>query len=170
MDILSQIVLSATSFYHSTFFFVVRFFLGIYVAVLFVDLVLIIFLKGFGSDLRVIVKGMDMPVSSKNVMLKKWNKIKSRLQGENVSQYKVAILEADLFVDKVLSDMGYKGKNLSERMEKINPIQLHNYEELKNVHQIRNRIIHEADFSLNKKQAEEAVGIYEALLKNLELL
>lgn len=111
-----------------------------------------------------------LAATSQSAMRKKWTKIKKRLESGNVSQYKVAILEADVMIDKVLSDMSYPGKNLTERLEKINPAQLPNYEELKNAHQIRNRVIHEAGFSVDRKEAEEIVAVYENLLKNLELL
>lgn len=159
-----------SGFYHSSFFAVIKFLLGIYAAVLFVDLALILVLKGLGSDIRKMIKGIDMPALPKNVMQRKWRKIKKRLESGNASQYKAAILEADIMTDKVLSDMGYKGKNLTERLEKIKPEQLPNYEELKEAHQIRNQIVHEADFSVDKKKAEEILKVYEDLLNSFELL
>ncbi len=170
MDLLSQIGLTIASFYHSSFFAVIKFLLGIYVAVLFVDIALIVILRGVGYDIRIMLKGMDMPAVSKSKMQKKWAKIKERLESDNVSQYKVAILEADIVIDKILSDMRYPGENLTERLEKIKPAQLPGYEDLKSAHNIRNRIIHEADFSVDKKRAEEIIEIYENLLKNFELL
>jgi len=171
MDIfLTNLIEFFSRFYHSAFFSVVKFLLGIYAAVLFVDIILIVILRGVGYDVRVMLKGMDMPAVSKSKMQKKWAKIKERLESENPSQYKVAILEADIVIDKVLSDMRYPGKNLTERLEKIKPAQLPGYEDLKNAHEIRNRIIHEAGFSVDKKRAEEIVAVYKKLLKDFELL
>lgn len=144
--------------------------MGIYVTVLIVDIILLLILKGLGADIRKSIKGMKMPAISKGRMQKKWSKIKEKLASGNVSQYKVAILEADVVIDKVLSDMGFGGKNVSERLEKIKPVQLYNYEEIKRAHLVRNRIIHEADFEVDKKQAEEILDIFESLLKHLELL
>lgn len=157
------------NFYGSAFFSAVKFFLGIYIAILIVDIILILIFKGLGADIRKAIKGMKMPAIPKGRMQKKWAKIKDKLASGNVSQYKVAILEADVVIDKVLSDMGFGGKNVSERLEKIKPIQLYNYEEIKKAHLVRNRIIHEADFEIDKKQAEEVLEIFESLLKHLEL-
>lgn len=171
MDIFfSSLMNFFSSLYHSAFFVAIKFFLGIYVAVLVADIILILVLKGLGADIRQAIKGMKMPVVTKSKMQRRWMKIKSRLESDNVSQYKVAILEADSVIDKVLSDMGYAGKNMSERLEKLKPAQIPDYEGIKNAHQIRNRIIHEVDFSVGKKQAEETIEIYESLLRNLELL
>jgi len=170
MDLLSQIQLSAISFYQSPSFLVIKFLLGIYVSVLFVDIVLILILKGLGRDVRTMLKGMDMPAVSKGKMQKEWQKIRDRLESGNPSQYKVAILEADIIADKILFGIGYKGKNMTERLEKVKPGQLDNLEKLINVHQIRNRIIHEKDFAIDKKAAEENIEVYENLLRSLELL
>ncbi len=167
---MNQTGILIVNFYQSGFFLFIKFFLGIYAAVLIADVVLILILKGLGADIRQAIKGMKMPAVPKSKMRKRWTKIRRRLESDNAFQYKAAVLEADSMIDKVLSDMGYAGKNMSERLEKIKPAQIHNYEDLKNAHQIRNRIIHEADFSIDKKQTEEIVEIYESLLENLELL
>ncbi len=169
-DLLNIIGTSVVNLYNSSFFSVIKFLLGIYVAVLFVDIVLIVILRGIGYDIRIMLKGMDMPAVSKNKMRKRWAKIKERLESENPSQYKVAILEADIAIDKILSDMRYPGENLTERLEKIQPAQLPGYEDLKNAHNIRNQIIHEADFAVDKKRAKEIIAVYERLLENFELL
>lgn len=171
MDIfLNNLINFFSGFYHSAFFSVIKFIAGIYAAVLFVDIVLIVILRGVGYDVRIMLKGMDMPAVSKSKMQKKWAKIKERLKSGNPSQYKVAILEADIVIDKVLSDMRYPGENLTERLEKIKPAQLPGYEDLKNAHEIRNRIIHEADFSVDREKAKEIIEVYEKLLENFELL
>lgn len=169
-DFLSQFGQSFSGFYNSPFFYVVKIILGIYIAVLFVNIVLIIILKGLGANIRMMLKGMEMPAMPKGRIKKRWEKIKKRLETENISQYKAAILEADNIADKLIEKIGYKGKNMAERLEQIRPGQLYKLEELKKAHQIRNQIIHEADFKVDKKTAEEIIGIYEGLLKNLELL
>ncbi len=156
--------------YYSPFFTVVKFFLVIYITVLLVDIILILVLRGVGADLRTAIKGMDMPADSKTKALKKWQSIKNRLESDNISQYKAAILEADRIVDDILSKVGYKGNNLAERLEQVNPGQLENMERLKKAHKIRNRIIYEKDFSIDKKTAGETLEIYENLLKELDYI
>ena len=169
-DSSSQIVDGIINFYHSSFFSGIKFLLVIYVTVLLVDIVLTLILKGLGADIRQSIKGIKMPTTSPRSMRKKWDKIKARLGSENISQYKVAILEADSVIDDIIAKIGYEGKNMTEKLDLIKPGQLENLEEIRNAHQIRNRIIHEADFHVDKKMAEETIGVYEKLLKHLELL
>ncbi len=166
----AEILKSFSVFYHSVFFGIIKFLLGIYTVVLLVDLILVIILKGFWSDLRVTLKGMDMPLDSKNNMRKKWKKITDRLISDNSSQYKVAILEADMLVNKILSDMHIPGSNMIEKLEFLQPEQVPNREELKQAHLIRNKIIHEKDFTVEKEKAREILEIFERFLLYLELL
>lgn len=166
----SQILEALVDFYYSTFFLVIKFFLGVYVTVLFVDLILVIILKGFGSDVRVMLKGMDMPIESRGGMHKKWKKITDRLASGNPSQYKVAILEADMLINKVLSDMRIPGGNMMERLEFLRPEQIPDREGLKQAHLIRNKIIYEKDFAIEKEKAAEILNIFEKFIRQLELL
>jgi len=156
--------------YNSALFDFVKFFLIVYTLVLVADLILILMLKGVGSDIRKGLRGMDMPVVSKSKMEKKWDKIKARLKSENVSQYKVAILEADSIVNDILSRVGYEGGNITEKLEKLNLGQLDYMEELLEAHQTRNGIIHNEDFSVDEDLAKKTVAVYEKFLRYLEFI
>jgi len=159
-----------TQAYYSPFFTVIKFFLVVYITVLLVDTILLLILRGVGANLRQAIKGMDMPAVSKNKALKNWQAIKNRLKSENSSQYKAAILEADKIADDILSKVGYKGKNIAERLEQVKPGQLENVEDLRSAHEVRNRIIYEKDFTIDEKGAENIIKIYENLLKELDYI
>jgi uncharacterized protein YutE (UPF0331/DUF86 family) len=103
-------------------------------------------------------------------MRKKWEKIKNRLSLEQESQYKLAIIEADQIVDKIVSSMGLKGKDMIERLESSQMGKIEYSEELKKAHQFRNKIIHDESAKVSKETAKEIVGIYEEFLNQLELL
>ena len=135
-----------------------------------VDIILLLILRGVGADVRQAIKGMDMPAVPKNKALKEWQGIKNRLKGENISQYKAAVLEADRIANDILSKVGYKGENLAERLEQVKQGQLENIEDLKSAHKIRNRIIYERDFAIDKETAKGVVEIYENLLKELDYI
>ena len=156
--------------YYSPFFTVIKFFLVIYITVLLVDIILLLILRGVGADVRTAIKGMDIPAVPKSKASKEWQGIKKRLENENISQYKAAILEADRIADDILSKIGYKGKNMAERLKQVKSGQLENVEDLKDAHKVRNRIIYEKDFTIDKKTAENIIKIYEDLLKDLDYI
>lgn len=161
------------SFYNSIFFSFIKFLLGIYVVVVFVDIVLMLIQRGLGADIRDTLIGADFPselTTRKGSLRKKWDKIRKKIESGEESKYKVAIIEADNIIDNLLLRMKYKGENMSERLEGINPRQIENIEDLKKAHEARNRIIHEENFHLTKEQAEEIIKYYEDFLRYFEVL
>lgn len=176
MDVLANFLnnhQAILSFYNSTFFSIIKFLLGIYVVVLLADIILLLIQRGLGGDIRDTIIGMNVPselTTRKNRLVKKWNKIKKKMESENKSNWKVAIIEADNIIDDLIERMKYPGENMGERLAGINPGQIGNIEELKRAHEIRNRIIHEENFKLSKKQAEKIIGYYENFLKYFEVL
>jgi len=160
----------ANSFLGSGFFWFVKFVIAIYVVVLFVDMVLLLIIRGLGGDLRDTVKGMQMPLASKKKMQKRWAKIEERLKNNQISQFKVAILEADKMADEVLKGIGLSGKNMKERLADANSHQIEEIDNLIEGHQIRNRIIQEDNFIIEKKEAERVIFLYREFLENLEMI
>lgn len=158
-------------FYHSPFVLVIKILLGVYVSVLFIDIVLLLILRDVPQDMRVGLKGMDIPVTSKGKLQKRWDKVKARLESESASQYKVAIIEADAIAEEIIDGIGYKGANMSEKLEQVGAAHLDDHlEALKGAHQIRNQIVHEVDFAIDQRMAVAVVGVYENFLKYLEFL
>jgi len=176
MDVLANFLnnpQTILNFYNSTFFSVIKFLLGIYVVVLLADIILLLIQRGLGGDIRNTIIGMNIPselTTRKNRLVKKWNKVKKEMESENESTWKVAIIEADNIIDDLIKRMNYPGENMGERLAGINPGQIENIEELKRAHETRNRIIHEENFKLSKKQAEKIIGYYENFLKYFEVL
>lgn len=174
---ISDIVFSSGWFFDqllSSFTFsLIKFLLGIYAVVLLVDIVLMLIQRGLSGDIRETLFGMNIPkelASKQPKFLKKWNSIKSRLSGDNESEYKVAIIEADNIVDDLIARMGYAGNDFGERLEGINPGQIENIEHLKEAHQVRNRIIHDEKFSITKEEAKRIVGYFEEFLEYFQAI
>lgn len=161
----------AVNFWNSPFIFVVKILAGIYLAVIFLDIIFLLILRDIPQHLRVGMKGMDMPTATRSKMQKRWEKVESLLKTGNPSQYKLAIIEADAIADEILGGIGYKGANMMEKLEQVGTAHLDDHlESLKGVHQIRNRVVHEADFEVDERLAKTVVGVYENFLRYLELL
>jgi len=159
------------AFYHSSFFLGLKILAGIYLAVLLLDVVLLLILKGVSAKYRVGLRGADVPVISKKKLFKSWAAIVARLESKNASQYKVAIIEADALAEEFLSGVGYKGENMTQKLEQVGQSHLDEHREtLTEVHKLRNRIVHEADFEVDYETAKEALAVYENFLKYLDFL
>lgn len=166
-----DIVASWMSFYHSPIFLFLKIILGIYLAVVFADIVLLLILRDVPGHYRTGVKGANIPIVSKSKMQKRWNKVKERIKSDNPSQYKVAIIEADAIAEEILGGIGYGGENMSQKLEQVGEMHLDEHSQtLAEVHKLRNRIVHEADFEIDQEMASAAVQVYENFLKYLEFL
>lgn len=158
-------------FYRSPFMLVIKILAAIYLIILSVNIVLLLIMRNVPAELRVGLRGMDIPLASKSKMHKRWDTIKARLKSGNASQYKVAIIEADAFCEEILDGIGYKGANMAEKLEQVGVGHLDDHlEALLGVHKIRNSIVHEADYEVDEAMAKAVVGVYENFLKYLEYL
>lgn len=102
---------------------------------------------------------------------KQWAKILKRLEAENETEYKLAVIEADSLLDEVLNKMGIEGEVLGEKLKqlKLKPGILPNFEEIRQAHKIRNNIVHDPDYRLNLAEAKKVVSIYEQTFRGLEM-
>lgn len=99
-----------------------------------------------------------------------WNQLVGRLNMNDDTQWKLAIIEADNLFDHVLTLLGYEGESLGERLQKVNPESLRCIDDVWRAHKTRNMLVHETSFQLSYREAERTVGIYEMALKELKIL
>lgn len=103
-------------------------------------------------------------------IVKKWNKIKSRLDLPSESEHKLAVIEADDILDDILKRMGYKGETLGDRLKQLTPAQFSGLEQLMEAHKIRNNIVHDPDYRLSLDQARKTLEIYEKAFQDLQAI
>lgn len=99
-----------------------------------------------------------------------WDEIKARLQKGDEANLKLAVVEADGLVAEILKRMGLPGADMGERLKQIEKQEVKSVDKIWATHEIRNRIIHEPNFSLTQEEAEAAVANIEEALKELEYL
>lgn len=172
MDIFTLIQTTAETFLDSYFFAALKIFFGIYTIVLFIDIVLALSLRNKTEMIKesnVLFQNIHLS-RMRSSLKKQWIKIESRLQSGNISEYKVAILEADNSVGEALMDSGYKGVDMAQKIEQLRVVQPEDATILDEVHQIRNRIVFEQDFHPDLDQTKQILETYKTLLKKLDYL
>lgn len=156
-------------FISSPFFLALKLMLAVYVAVLFADIIMLLILRGFG-DVRVSLRGANVPLVSPKSMRKKWKKIEARLGSGDPSQYKLAVLEADGIIEKIFKSMNLKGNNMTERLDSLAPGQMEEAEDIKNAHKTRNQIVNNPSFQIGKERTKETLNIYAKFLAENEFM
>ena len=98
---------------------------------------------------------------------KHWLEIKNKAYSYNESDWKVAVIEADRFIDDVLKNAGFPGETMGERLMLIKPDQLLSLQYLWDAHKLRNLLVHDSSFRLTHNQAVAAVESFEQALREL---
>ena len=101
-------------------------------------------------------------------IVKQWAKIIGRLETGLESEYKLAVIEADSMLDDILNRMGFGGKTLGERLERLTAATLPNIEQIGEAHKIRNNIVHDPDYKLSLDEAKKVLGNYEQGFRDLQ--
>ncbi|TSC60259.1 MAG: Uncharacterized protein LiPW15_137 [Parcubacteria group bacterium LiPW_15] len=106
----------------------------------------------------------------KEELLEKWNAIMEKYTDGKPDNLKIAVIQGDAMIDGILKNAGLKGEHMADRLDNIEPGELKSFEDLWRSHKIRNNIVHNEAFVLNKQIAETAIKGYEKFLKELGVL
>jgi hypothetical protein len=92
--------------------------------------------------------------------------IEHQLKRDEFSSYHLSVLNADKLVDKAMTDRGFGGNNMGDRLKSAAKV-FTDRNGIWNAHKLRNRIAHEADVSVTYDQARTALASFRQALKDL---
>ena len=100
----------------------------------------------------------------------KWTEVERKINSDDETQWKFAIIEADSILDDTLLSLGYSGENMGERLKNIRPGQLPHLDDVWRVHKVRNFIAHDPSYHVKHETARRAIEIYRRIFKELGIL
>lgn len=90
-----------------------------------------------------------------------WKRVEELATSERPSDWRVAILEADVMLDTMVTGMGYLGDNLGGRLRAIDKSDLRSLDQAWEAHKVRNQIAHGGgDFILTQREARRVIELY----------
>lgn len=91
----------------------------------------------------------------------RWIQIEKNMQSHNMSEWRVAILEADILLFDMLSQMGYEGNSIGEILKNVDKANFVTLDDAWKAHRIRNIIAHEgANYELSRDEAERTIRLF----------
>ncbi len=99
---------------------------------------------------------------------KNWMKILQRLESELETEYKLSVIEADLLLNDVMKRLGYEGKNLSEKLERVKPEVFKELQLLKEADQIYQNLVYDTSYHLTQSDAKRIIAEFERALTELD--
>ncbi len=101
-----------------------------------------------------------------HVETNRWDNVQKHLESLNPSDWKFAIIEADVLLERTLEKAGYVGATIGEKLKSSNIRSFATIDDAWQAHRIRNQIAHGgSDFVLTHKVVKEAMVMYERVFK-----
>ncbi len=101
----------------------------------------------------------------------RWATIQGHLREETPNSWKIAIIEADIFLEEVLNNAGYVGMTIGEKLKSANPASFTTIQDAWNAHKVRNEVAHVGgDFILTRRLAQETLTQYERVFREFSAI
>ena len=98
------------------------------------------------------------PTGPKN---ERWIRVQNLISSTSSSDWRQAIIEADIILDEMLNRMGYEGDSIGDKLKQIEESDFITLNKAWEAHKIRNHIAHRGgDFLFSKQEAERVVNLY----------
>ena len=90
-----------------------------------------------------------------------WERVQALANSGNESDWRRAILEADIMLGDLLTQLGYRGKEIGEKLRDANPLQFSTLDLAWKAHKVRNDIAHGGEgFHLTPRDANATMDLY----------
>ena len=101
----------------------------------------------------------------------RWERVQTLLNSARESDWRLAILEADVMLDEMVGHMGYHGDSLGEKLKGVEKSDFTTLDLAWEAHGVRNRIAHEgAAFALTEREAKRVIQLYEDVFQEFKYI
>lgn len=102
---------------------------------------------------------------------KRWERIMSHMETDRESDWRLGILEADVLLSEMVTNMGYHGDSLGEKLKAIEASDFTTLSKAWEAHGVRNKIAHEgASFALTEREAHRVISLYEEVFNEFHFI
>lgn len=96
----------------------------------------------------------------------RWQYISQLIESGQQSDWRQAIIEADIMLDDMLTRLGYEGDSVGEKLRAVNPAHFQTLNQAWDAHKVRNEIAHQgSSFQLGEHLAHRTIANYEAVFR-----
>ncbi|MEK7567734.1 MAG: hypothetical protein AAB513_02325 [Patescibacteria group bacterium] len=102
----------------------------------------------------------------------KWQQVQAHATSESANEWRLAILEADIMLDKLVYDQfDDLGDTLGERLKKVDRSDFQTIDKAWEAHRIRNSIAHEgSNFELSEREMRHVLKLYEDVFNEFQYI
>jgi hypothetical protein len=109
--------------------------------------------------------------AKKEVQHSRWNYIRELIESAQQSDWRTAIIEADIMLDELLTKLGYVGYGVGDKLRSANPAHFRTLEDAGIAHGVRNDIAHRGSaFELSDQVAYRTINHYENVFREFNAI
>lgn len=101
----------------------------------------------------------------------KWQKIRALVESDNESDWRQAIIEADIVLGELLVKMGYKGVTIGEQLSRVAAGDFKTLAQAGEAHHVRNQIAHQGtDYPLSQYDARRVISLFREVFEEFDYI
>jgi len=101
----------------------------------------------------------------------KWEKIMKHANSSNASDWRLAVIEADVMLEELLHTLGHKEESVGEMLKSVDKNEFLTIEDAWDAHKIRNAVAHSGgNFQLSEREVKRAIALFEKVFKEFQVI
>lgn len=101
----------------------------------------------------------------------RWEHVQNLSNSDNPSDWRLAILEADVMLEELLRSSGYHGDSVGEMLKSVEKSDFLTIEDAWEAHKVRNRVAHDgSSYLLNEREVRHVISLFENVFKEFEII
>ncbi len=111
------------------------------------------------------------PVDVKNPMTDRWNRVLAHMDTGNHSDFRLAIIEADIMLNELLEKLNLRGETMADKLKAVEKSDFLTIDLAWEAHKVRNKLAHEgSEFLLNEREARQVVDLYRQVFEEFFMI
>jgi len=101
----------------------------------------------------------------------KWEKVINYMHSINPSDWRLAIMEADVMLEELLRTLGLHGDSVGEMLKSADVNEFSTLNDAWDAHKVRNAVAHGgASFDLNERETKRVIALFEKVFKEFGIV
>jgi hypothetical protein len=101
----------------------------------------------------------------------KWEKVLKQSYSDNPSDWRLAVIEADVILEDLLKTLGYQGESVGEMLKSVDKSEFLSIEDAWEAHKIRNAVAHSGEnFQLNERETKRVIALFEKVFREFDII
>ncbi len=101
----------------------------------------------------------------------KWQRVVTHSESSNPSDWRLAVIEADILLSELLNTMNLVGDSIGDKLKSVEKSDFVTLDLAWEAHKVRNRIAHDgADFVLTQREAKRVIELYQKVFEEFSFV